>query len=160
MYRGTQGADAFPRAAASRRRSAQARQVDHRPSSGKPDGGREAQTPPRFTFDTIGLFLLSFKRHKTGSRWGERPASEVVPMRKTAAALIVMFAMVGMAAAEEADGTIQKVDPQTMTIVLDDGKTYRLPAEMDISALAEGVEVTIAYDVNGDVNQITDMVIQ
>jgi hypothetical protein len=81
-------------------------------------------------------------------------------MRKTAAALIVMFAMVGMAAAEEADGTIQKVDPQTMTIVLDDGKTYRLPAEMDISALAEGVEVTIAYDVNGDVNQITDMVIQ
>ena len=47
-----------------------------------------------------------------------------------------------------------------MTIVLDDGKTYKLPAEMDTSGIAEGVDVVIAYDSKDGVNQITDMLIQ
>jgi hypothetical protein len=47
-----------------------------------------------------------------------------------------------------------------MTIVLDDGKTYKLPPEMDMSGIAEGVEVIIAYEAKDGVNQITDMLIQ
>jgi outer membrane lipoprotein SlyB len=81
-------------------------------------------------------------------------------MRKVLAALLASFAIAGAAVAADADGTVTKVDPQQMTIVLDDGKTYKLPPEMDMSGIAEGVEVIIAYEAKDGVNQITDMLIQ
>jgi outer membrane lipoprotein SlyB len=81
-------------------------------------------------------------------------------MRKVLAALVASFAIAGAAVAADADGTVTKVDPQQMTIVLDDGKTYKLPPEMDMSGIAEGVEVIIAYEAKDGVNQITDMLIQ
>ena len=80
-------------------------------------------------------------------------------MRKVLAALVASLAITA-AAAGDADGKIKSVDAEKMTIVLDDGKTYRLPAEMDISAITEGVEVIIAYEAKDGVNQITDMLIQ
>lgn len=81
-------------------------------------------------------------------------------MRKVLAALATSLAIIGVAVAGDADGKITKVDAEKMTIVLDDGKTYRLPAEMDMSAITEGVEVIIAYEAKDGVNQITDMLIQ
>jgi len=81
-------------------------------------------------------------------------------MRKVLAALAASLAIVSAALAADADGKITSVDPEKMTIVLDDGKTYKLPAEMDMSAIAEGVEVIIAYEAKDGVNQITDMLIQ
>lgn len=81
-------------------------------------------------------------------------------MRKVLAALATSLAIIGAAVAGDADGKITKVDAEKMTIVLDDGKTYRLPAEMDMSAITEGVEVIIAYEAKDGVNQITDMLIQ
>ena len=81
-------------------------------------------------------------------------------MRKVLAALVASLAITAAAAAGDADGKIKSVDAEKMTIVLDDGKTYRLPAEMDMSAIAEGVEVIIAYEAKDGVNQITDMLIQ
>jgi outer membrane lipoprotein SlyB len=81
-------------------------------------------------------------------------------MRKVLAALVASIALATMAAAADADGKIKSVDAEQMTIVLDDGKTYKLPAEMDMTAIAEGVEVIIAYEPKDGVNQITDMLIQ
>lgn len=81
-------------------------------------------------------------------------------MRKVLAALVASLAITAAAAAGDADGKIKSVDAEKMTIVLDDGKTYRLPSEMDMSAIAEGVEVIIAYEAKDGVNQITDMLIQ
>jgi outer membrane lipoprotein SlyB len=81
-------------------------------------------------------------------------------MRKVLAALVASFAIAGAAVAADADGTITRVDPEQMTIVLDDGKTYKLPPEMDMSEIVEGVEVIIAYEAKDGVNQITDMLIQ
>lgn len=79
-------------------------------------------------------------------------------MRTFIATLFAASLAAGTAFAAEADGTVQKVDPAEMTIQLDDGQTYKLPPEMDITAVEEGVEVVIAYDEGDDgVNQITDM---
>ena len=81
-------------------------------------------------------------------------------MRKLIACVIALTGAAFAAYAADADGTITKVDTEKMTIVLDNGKTYRLPEEMDISAVVEGAEVIIAYDAKDGVNQITDMHIQ
>jgi outer membrane lipoprotein SlyB len=81
-------------------------------------------------------------------------------MRKVFAAFIASIAFAGAALAADADGRVTKVDPEQMTIMLDDGKTYKLPPEMDMSAIAEGAEVIIAYEAKDGVNQITDMLIQ
>ena len=81
-------------------------------------------------------------------------------MRRVIATLVASFAFAAAAVAADADGKVTRVDPEQMTIVLDDGKTYRLPPEMDMSAIAEGAEVIIAYEAKDGVNQITDMLIQ
>lgn len=81
-------------------------------------------------------------------------------MRKLIACVVALTSATFAAYAADADGKITAVDVEQMTIVLDDGKTYRLPAEMDLSVIVEGAEVIIAYDDKDGVNQITDMLIQ
>ena len=81
-------------------------------------------------------------------------------MRRVLAALLVTAATLGSAAAADGDGTVKKFDPAKMTIVLEDGKTYKLPPEMDVSDLQEGKEVIFSYEAKNGVNQITDMLIQ
>ena len=72
--------------------------------------------------------------------------------------LFAIFAMLTTTAlAAEAEGRITAVDSQAMTITLEDGKTYKLPGEVDVEALAEGMEILIAYDTVGGENMITDM---
>lgn len=66
----------------------------------------------------------------------------------------------GGSLAADTEGEVRQVDPDEMTITLDDGKTYKLPAEMDVSVIVEGITVIIAYDSRHGVNQITDMLIQ
>ncbi|HWK14900.1 MAG TPA: DUF1344 domain-containing protein [Rhizobiaceae bacterium] len=79
-------------------------------------------------------------------------------MRIILAATIALFLAVLGANAESAEGKIRKVNADAMTVVLEDGKTYKLPPEMDVTVLAAGTEILIAYEVNKDgVNQITDM---
>lgn len=63
----------------------------------------------------------------------------------------------GLAWAGDADGKITAIDRDAMTIVLEDGNTYKLPGEFDPEVIEEGMEVLIAFDtVNGE-NLITDM---
>lgn len=79
-------------------------------------------------------------------------------MRLVAAALALGL-MTASAMAAETEGNITSIDEEQMTITLEDGNTYKLPAEIDISALSEGMDVVIAYREQDGVRQITDMVL-
>ncbi len=78
-------------------------------------------------------------------------------MRTTTAALFLAL-LAAPAFAADTEGTIASVDAEAMTITLEDGNTYKLPAEMDVSALAGGAEVVIAYrETDEGEKQITDL---
>ena len=79
---------------------------------------------------------------------------------RIAAAALLLSTLAFPALAADTEGTITKVDQQDMTITLEDGSTYKLPAEIDVSALSDGMEVVIAYQVSeGGEKQITDMLL-
>jgi Cu/Ag efflux protein CusF len=78
-------------------------------------------------------------------------------MRTLIAATIAIFALAGAAFAAEAEGQIKKIDADNQTITLDNGKSYKLPGEFDASALKEGMEILIAYDLVAGENLITDI---
>ena len=70
-----------------------------------------------------------------------------------AAALMISSA----AFAAEAEGQIQTVDRDNLTITLDDGKSYKLPGEFDVELIQEGMTILLAYDEISGENLITDM---
>ncbi len=78
-------------------------------------------------------------------------------MRRTIATAGALMLMTAGALAADTDGEIKQIDAEAMTITLDDGKTYKLPAEMDVSTIEEGAVVIIRYDIRDGVNQIIDM---
>lgn len=59
--------------------------------------------------------------------------------------------------AAQTEGLIKKIDKDTLTITLDDGKSYRMNAETDIDSLKVGMDIVIAYDVTNGENVVTDM---
>jgi Cu/Ag efflux protein CusF len=61
------------------------------------------------------------------------------------------------ALAGQTEGLIKEVDKDTLTLTLDDGKTYKLNAETDLDALKPGMDIVIAYDETNGENVITDM---
>ena len=65
----------------------------------------------------------------------------------------------GAALAADDEGKIKRVDREALTITLDNGNTYKLSGEFDVEALAEGVEVVLAYDTVGGEKLVTDLVI-
>lgn len=78
-------------------------------------------------------------------------------MRRIFSVIAVVAAMTASAQADIVEGKIKKIDADNYVITLDDGKSYKLPGEFDISAIENNMEVLIAYDaVNGE-NHITDM---
>ena len=79
-------------------------------------------------------------------------------MRTLLAATFAALMLSGTAAlAAEAEGHIKKIDTDNLTITLDNGKSYKLPGEFDLSAIKEGMEILIAYDQIGGENLITDI---
>jgi Protein of unknown function (DUF1344) len=73
-------------------------------------------------------------------------------MFRTAAALAAVLAVgsVDAALADEAEsgisGTIQSIDQGTGTVVLDNGKSYRLNADQHVSTLREGSRINLSCD--------------
>jgi len=61
------------------------------------------------------------------------------------------------ALAAQTEGLIKKIDKDTLTITLDDGKSYKMNAETDIDSLKVGMDIVIAYDVTNGENVVTDM---
>ena len=74
-----------------------------------------------------------------------------------AAALMLSTTVSTGALAAEAEGKIQTVDRDNLTITLENGNSYKLPGEFDVEAIKEGMLVLLAYDKVGDENMITDM---
>ena len=63
----------------------------------------------------------------------------------SAAALLVASSLAALAA--EATGTITAIDPTALTVTLDGGQTYALPASVDAATLMTvGAKVKITYD--------------
>lgn len=81
-------------------------------------------------------------------------------MRRLLIALGALAAMTIAAPADQIEGKITAIDAEKQTITLEDGKTYRLPAEFDASAIEEGQTILFAYDVVGGVNLITDIALE
>jgi hypothetical protein len=69
-----------------------------------------------------------------------------------ASALALLAASSLTVLADEANGTIQSIDTAAMTVTLDDGKIYKLPAGADVASLKVGDKVKIEFsaDPNGD----------
>lgn len=81
-------------------------------------------------------------------------------MRLAVAVIALFLSVASPALANDTEGTIQSIDTEKMTITLDDGQTYTLPAEMDVSGIETGMDIIIAYRVDEDgQKQITDMVL-
>jgi hypothetical protein len=78
-------------------------------------------------------------------------------MRTLIGAVAASLMLSTAALAAEAEGKIQAIDVESLTITLDDGKSYKLPGEFDVEALEEGMDVLLAYDEVSGENLITDM---
>ena len=78
-------------------------------------------------------------------------------MRVLIAATLGATVISGAAWAAEAEGHIKAIDPDALTITLDDGKSYKLPGEFDLDSIRQGMDVVIAYDKIDGQNLITDM---
>src|SRR5262245_58179938 len=123
-----------------------------------PDGApRPPRSLARLRFDTFPVFLhLPGKSpHKKPLIRGDNQRGTL--MRILLAAIVATFALGSAAFAAEAEGQIKKIDTDKLTITLDNGKSYKLPGEFDVSSLKEGMEVLIAYYQVGGENLITDM---
>jgi hypothetical protein len=59
--------------------------------------------------------------------------------------------------AGQTEGLIKTIDKDTLTLTLEDGKSYKLNAETDLDALKPGMDIVIAYDVTNGENVVTDM---
>ncbi|WFP62362.1 MULTISPECIES: DUF1344 domain-containing protein [unclassified Mesorhizobium] len=78
-------------------------------------------------------------------------------MRTLIGAVGTMLMISTAAFAGQTEGLIKKVDKDTLTLTLDDGKSYKLNAETDLDALKPGMDIVIAYDVTNGENVVTDM---
>ena len=76
-----------------------------------------------------------------------------------AAGAAVLLAMSSLSAlADEASGSITNIDEAAMTVTLDDGNTYALPADVDPASLQVGDKVTVEYDKDADGNMTASTV--
>lgn len=80
-------------------------------------------------------------------------------MRILLSALSAILLMSASALADQAEGTIKSVDEEKLTITLENGETYKLPGEVDLSGIEPGIDIVIAFDVINGVKQITDMAV-
>ncbi|MDX8480028.1 DUF1344 domain-containing protein [Mesorhizobium sp. VK24D] len=77
---------------------------------------------------------------------------------RTLIGVVGAMLMISTAAfAGQTEGLIKKVDKDTLTLTLNDGKSYKLNAETDLDALKPGMDIVIAYDVTNGENVVTDM---
>ena len=78
-------------------------------------------------------------------------------MRIVVGAVAALLMISSPVLAAEAEGQIQAIDRDNLTITLDNGESYKLPGEFDVEAIKEGMEILLAYDEIGGENLITDM---
>ncbi|WP_245295382.1 DUF1344 domain-containing protein [Manganibacter manganicus] len=79
-------------------------------------------------------------------------------MRSFFHALGLLMVMSIPVSADTAEGTIRQIDLEALTMTLSDGRTYKLPGEINLDGLSVGMAVIVAYEEAGGENRITDMV--
>lgn len=67
-----------------------------------------------------------------------------------------VFAGISPVFAGEARGVILGVNANAMTMTMDNGQTYALPPEFDVSLIAPGMVVALAHD-DDPAKTVTDM---
>jgi Cu/Ag efflux protein CusF len=65
---------------------------------------------------------------------------------RIAAAAIALMAASAIAQAAETTGTIEDIDPNGRTMMLDDGVTYQLDEAVDAEGLKTGDKVMVTYE--------------
>jgi hypothetical protein len=116
--------------------------------------GKAANRPPDCPFQVANSRAVGGEHGLSGPRPTERKR-EIMKKLLIAAGAASLLALSSLAAvADEAQGSITSVDPTTMTVTLDDGNTYALPASVDAASLQIGEKVKIEYskDANGKMN--------
>jgi hypothetical protein len=118
--------------------------------SHRSNGLRHRAAPPNFSFDTFDTYLFPDKieclRPSKAALLNTEDSMKAI---SGALAAVLMFASVAYAA--NAEGKISKLDKATMTLTLDDGKSFKLSEEFNVEDYAEGMSVMISYDkINGD----------
>jgi|GEM_PF-1037750 len=78
------------------------------------------------------------------------------------ARLSLLTAMLGgwlvlPAPADSIDGTIAKIDENSNTLIMSNGKSYKLPGEFDYSGFRPGQKVTVFYDTDPSGSYVTDV---
>lgn len=61
------------------------------------------------------------------------------------------------ALAETATGIVAGVEEDGTVLVLEDGSRFAVSEDFDLSNLEAGSEVVVEYDIDGDVNVLTDL---
>ncbi|NBN64340.1 DUF1344 domain-containing protein [Microvirga tunisiensis] len=72
-------------------------------------------------------------------------------------AIFLVGAQVSGAAAEEAEGKIVEINPDTATITLSDGQKYEFPVDFYVDDLKPGQTVRVYFDVEGGKKKLYDL---
>ena len=72
-----------------------------------------------------------------------------------ALALVASLGLGGavFAASTDTKGVIKSIDEKTMTVVLEDGTTYHLPAGFDVKAFKVGEKVVVSWEMKGTLKE-------
>ena len=65
--------------------------------------------------------------------------------------------LAGAAGAEEINGKVQAIDPQSRTILLDDGSVYTVQDGVAFEDLQPGTEVMVSYEEQDGQKTVTDI---
>ena len=76
--------------------------------------------------------------------------SKLIPLVLVAS---MSFGAVAFAAATETKRAIKAIDEKAMTVTLEDGTTYHLPAGFKLAELKVGEKVVISWEAMGKVNE-------
>ena len=72
--------------------------------------------------------------------------SKILPLVLVAS---MSFGAVAFAAATDTKGVIKAVDEKAMTVTLEDGSVYKLPAGFKLADLKVGEKVTVSWEAKG-----------
>ena len=72
-------------------------------------------------------------------------------------ALIASLGLGGavLAASTDTSGVIKSIDTKAMTVVLEDGTTYHLPAGYDVKPFKVGEKVVVSWEMKGTLKEAT-----
>ncbi len=65
------------------------------------------------------------------------------------------FGAAAFAAATDTKGTIKTIDEKAMTVTLDDGMSYHLPAGFKLADLKVGEKVVVSWEAKGDLKEVS-----